>query len=279
MYLVPINCFAYPTTLEPFPDAGVVFCVSVCVVLLAVLGIEEALEVSCFLLDSKELKIYPCSPFTLTLLHPFSSAITSTAVLIDKLVTTSADLLASFLTLMLVEFTYKVLLTACGCSTTGACTCSGATSSMGCSVFSSCFTSFSFLIHPFVAPASTQAHPFTISITFTSSSFFTSMMSVALITGTMFSLVFSVTFCFPKFRSFSSVSIFCSASLFVASAGVLFVSTFCVTSCSAFGSSAISVFTSFCAVWFVSVVLLFATSPFTVIKSCLTYPVICFAFT
>ena len=100
------------------------------------------------------------------------------------------------------------------------------------------------------------------------------MMSVALITGTIFSLVFSVTFCFPKFRSFSSVLVCGSTSLFITSAWV-----FTSGSSSAFGSSTTSVFTSFWAVWFVSVVLFFATSPFTVIKSCLIYPVICFAFT
>ena len=206
----------------------------------AFLGVA-LLDVSCFLVDSKEDEIYPSFSFTFTLLHPFSSANTSTDVFTGKLAKISDEVFASFLTLILLEFTYNVLMTVC---CTGASTSGSATTG-----FVSSFWIFSFLIHPLVVLASTHTQPFTISMTFISSSFFTSMVSVALITGTIFNFVSSAILFFPNLISFSSVSVFCSASL------LLF---------SSLGCSASSCFSTVS--WF-EVVAFGSTSPFTVIKS------------
>ena len=114
---------------------------------------------------------------------------------------------ASFLKLTLAELIYNVFITVFGFSVSCACVVSsGFVSSgfvsSGCSGFASSFCIFSFLIHPFASDVSTHAHPFTISTTFISSSFFTSIMSLALITGTIFILVSSPIFCFPSSISY-----------------------------------------------------------------------------
>ena len=99
----------------------------------------------------------------------------------------------SALKLIVADLTYCVFITV-SCATvfcSSACFC--CSSGFASSTFSSLFFSFSSLIHPLVVIVSTHAHPLIISVTFTSSSFFTSTISVALIDGTIFNLVFSDT--------------------------------------------------------------------------------------
>ena len=97
---------------------------------------------------------------------------------------------ASFLKLTLVSFIYAVFI---GFLAASSCFCFSCSSF--CLSISFCVVNLSFLIQPLVVLVWTQTQSLITSTTFTFSSFFTSTMSVAFITGTIFNFVFSFTIC------------------------------------------------------------------------------------
>ena len=146
---------------------------------------------STFWSDNKSDETYPSFPSTFILLHPFSSAYTSTLVFWVNFTTTSEFLSASFLTLTFVSLIYAVFI---GVSVVLDSSWLFASSLFV--VVSSVFeANLSFLIQPFVLSFWTHTQPFIVSITVTFSSFFTSIISVEFIVGTIFNLVSSTTIC------------------------------------------------------------------------------------
>ena len=232
----------------------------------AILDSVAPLDVSCFFDDSNDDNTYPSFPFTLILLHPFSSDTTSTFVFIANC-TTIVDVLSALLLKFTVSVFIYIVFEVCFAAScvffswlfwlvVFSCSLFVGSSFWVLSAFNSTFSNFSNTTHPCFSCVFTYAQLFFISFISNSVSFFISSISKAFINGITFNFKSSFALYFPGVATsvFSVFDVFSTSSAF----------TLTVLSSIVFSSVLFVVFSST-----VSVVSLFNCT-----KSFLKYPVI-----